>query len=338
MNLIWQESLGAAGARFDQQRLVDFGDAAAERLAGRDATIVAPLTHLGLIEVAGDEATTFLHNQLTSDVKHLSTDSAQHSAWCSAKGRMIASFLLFRDANRLQLQLAAGLVPAIVRRLRMYVLRSRVTVTDRSTERCLLGVAGTQAETVLADAGLPCPPSPLTTASFADGVVIRLDDRRFEIAVADQAAVGLWKQFSQLARPVGSPVWEWLEIRAGVPLINERTQELFVPQMAHFERIGGVSFHKGCYPGQEVVARTQYLGKVKRHLYALHLPAPAAAGDALFSPANPEHACGTIANAAPAPQGGYDALAVLQESHATGDLRLGGLDGPQVSHLLPLGD
>ncbi|HNI71963.1 MAG TPA: folate-binding protein [Accumulibacter sp.] len=338
MNLIWQEFLSAAGARFDQQRLVDFGDAAAERLAGRDATVVAPLSHLGLIEVAGEEATTFLHNQLTSDVKHLPEDSAQHSAWCSAKGRMVASFLLFRESDRLQLQLAAALVSAIVRRLRMYVLRSQVTVTDQSAERCLLGLTGPQAEQTLADAGLPTPRANLTTAAFADGVVIRLDDRRFEIVVAAAAVAQLWQALTRFARPVGSPVWEWLEIRAGIPLIDERTQELFVPQMAHFERIGGVSFHKGCYPGQEVVARTQYLGKVKRHLYALHVPAPAAAGDAVFSRASPEHACGTIANAAPSPQGGYEALAVLQESHAADELRLGRPDGPPVTSILPLGD
>ncbi|HQO28915.1 MAG TPA: hypothetical protein PKY22_05255 [Accumulibacter sp.] len=118
MNLNWQNFLAAAGARFAEQRLLDFGDAAAERLAARDATVLAPLTHLGMIEVSGNDAATFLHNQFTSDINHLPVDKAQHSAWCSAKGRMLASFLLFRQGTRLQLQLAAGLLPTIIRRLR----------------------------------------------------------------------------------------------------------------------------------------------------------------------------------------------------------------------------
>ncbi len=338
MNLNWQNFLAAAGARFAEQRLLDFGDAAAERLAARDATVLAPLTHLGMIEVSGNDAATFLHNQFTSDINHLPVDKAQHSAWCSAKGRMLASFLLFRQGTRLQLQLAAGLLPTIIRRLQMYILRSQVSVCDRSAERCLLGVSGAQAGDALAKAGLPQPDAPLGTAAFADGVVIRLGDDRFEVVVSSPATAAVWEKMTPVARPVGTPVWEWLDIRAGIPLISELTQEQFVPQMAHFERIGGVSFHKGCYPGQEVIARTQYLGKVKRHLYALQLAAATKAGDAVFSSASPERACGMIANAAPAPDGGYAALAVLQEGLLAGQLHLGSGDGPLIAHVQPLGD
>ncbi|HPP46079.1 MAG TPA: folate-binding protein [Accumulibacter sp.] len=338
MNLNWQNFLAAAGARFAGQRLLDFGDAAGERLAGRDATVLVPLTHLAVIEVAGDEAAIFLHNQFTSDIKHLPEDQAQYSAWCSAKGRMLASFLLFRLPSGLQLQLAADLLPTIVRRLQMYILRSQVRVSDRSAECCLLGVSGAQAASALAAAGLPRPDVPLSAAAFAGGVVIRLDAERYEVAVAVAAAPAVWEKLAPVARPVGTAVWEWLDIRAGIPLISERTQEQFVPQMAHFERLGGVSFHKGCYPGQEVVARTQYLGKVKRHLYALQLASAAEAGEAVFSSSSPERACGMIANAAPAPDGGYVALAVLQEGLLSGQLHLGSVDGPLVTRLQPLGD
>ena len=116
-----------------------------------------------------------------------------------------------------------------------------------------------------------------------------------------------------------------------MPLITEATKEAFIPQMANFDQLGGVSFNKGCYPGQEIVARTKYLGKVKRHLYRAHADVPMKAGDWLCSMDSPETACGMIANAAPSPDGGFDALAVIQESFVeSGNLHLGKPDGAAV--------
>lgn len=338
MNSIWQQVLGATGARFDHDLVTDFGDPAAELMAARAATIVSPLEHLRVIEVAGPDAGAFLHNQLTSDVKHLASDAVQHSAWCSAKGRMLASFLVFRGGPDYQLQLSADLLTTILKRLRMFVLRSQVTIVDRSGSRELIGVSGPQAAAVVQAAGLPVPGDTLTSAVFAKGLVIRLAGTRFEIVSDGEAAPALWRGLQSHARPVGTTVWQWLDIQAGIPLVSARTTEEFVPQMANFERLGGVSFHKGCYPGQEVVARTQYLGKVKRHLYALQLASAAEAGEAVFSSSSPERACGMIANAAPAPDGGYVALAVLQEGLLNGQLHLGSVDGPLVTRLQPLGD
>ena len=330
MNSIWQEFLAASGARVDQNLVTDFGDAPAERAAALAATIVSPLTHLRLIEVAGPEAGEFLHHQFTSDIRHLATDAVQHSAWCSAKGRMLASFLVFRAGPDYRLQLSADLLTPLLKRLQMFVLRSKVTITDPSGDRELIGLAGPQAAAILPAVGLPLPAEALSSAVFAGGVVIRLDSSRFEIIVDGNAAIGLWPLLCSHASPVGTPVWQWLDIEAGVPLISERTQEEFVPQMADFERSGGVSFHKGCYPGQEIIARTQYLGKVKRHLYRIHSGSPIAIGDAIYSPANPEHPCGMVANAAPAPAGGYDALAIVQESFVTDDLELAAPGGPHI--------
>lgn len=331
MTSTWHDFLGAAGARIERQLVSDFGDATSELASAATATVVAPLTHLAIIDVGGADGAAFLHNQFTSDVNHLPSDRAQHSAWCSAKGRMLASFLVFRQDASLHLRLAAESAAAITRRLQMYVLRSRVTVSDRSVNRAIVGLAGPQALAALQAADLPQPVAALGTAAFADGVVIRLDERRFEIVVDVDAAPALWDRLRGHARPVGTPAWQWLDIEAGIPLIGERTRELFVPQMAGFERLGGISFNKGCYPGQEVVARTQYLGKVKRHLYRVRLSGPAEAGDVLSSPASPESVCGTLVNTAPAPGGGYAALAVIQEAFAAGDLRLGAPDGVQVT-------
>lgn len=332
MNASWQEFLCASGARINQDLVTDFGDAAAELAAARAATIVAPLAHLGVIEVGGPDAATFLHQQLTSDVKHLADASAQYSAWCSAKGRMLASLLVVRCGPVYQLQLSQDLLAAIDKRLRMFVLRSKVSIADQCGGRQIIGVAGPRAEAVLGAAGLPTPPEALGCSAFADGLVIRLDQQRFELVVAAEAAPAIWQGLQPEARPVGTGVWQWLDIAAGVPLITDRTREEFVPQMANFERLGGVSFQKGCYPGQEVIARTQYLGKVKRHLYRAHSGSPMAAGAAIYSPTNPEHPCGMVVNAAASPAGGFDALAIVQESFVSAaDLQVGSPGGVAVA-------
>ena len=331
MNASWLEFLGASGARIDQDLVADFGDPGAELLAAQEATIASPLAHLGVIEVSGADAASFLHQQLTSDIKHLADGAAQHSAWCSAKGRMLASFLVFRSGSAYQLQLSTDLLPAIAKRLRMFVLRSQVSVADQSDGRQIIGLSGPRAEAALHAADLPVPAGPLSCAAFAEGVVIAVDRERFEIVVATNAAAALWQRLLPTARPAGTRVWQWLDIEAGIPLITDRTKEEFVPQMANFERLGGVSFHKGCYPGQEVVARTQYLGKVKRHLYRAHSNSPMAAGMAIYSPSHPEHSCGMVTNAAPAPAGGYAALAIVQESFvAAADLQIAAPDGARI--------
>jgi folate-binding protein YgfZ len=336
MNASWLEFLCASGARVDQDLVADFGDAAAELLAAPVATVVAPLAHLGVIEVGGAEAATFLHQQLTSDVTHLADGAAQHSAWCSAKGRMLASFLVFRSGSNYQLQLSADLLPAILKRLQMFVLRSKVSIVEHPDARQIIGVAGPRAEEALHAAGLAVPGAALSCVATADTLVIRLDSQRFEVLASSEAAPELWQALLAVARPVGTRVWQWLDVDAGLPLITGGTREEFVPQMANFDQLGGVSFHKGCYPGQEIIARTQYLGKVKRHLYRAHSSTPIASGSKIYSPANTEHPCGMVVNAAAAPTGGYDALAIVQESFvAAADLEIAVPGGPHID-LQPL--
>ncbi len=328
MNLSWQEFLGSTGARIDNGMVENFGDLAAELVSAREATIMSPLVHLGLLECSGADAQTFLHNQLTSDVNHLPSEAVQYSAWCTAKGRMQASFLLYRDGPAYRGLFSAGLLAGIQKRLQMFVLRSKVLLTDLSGSHEFIGLSGPQAELALGNAGLPRPSRLLETRAVTGGTVIRLDQTRFVIVAGSESAADLWRKLAENARPVGTPAWQWLDIEAGIPLITEATKEEFVPQMANFDKIGGVSFHKGCYPGQEIVARAQYLGKIKRHLYRIHATSAVTAGMSIFAPESPEHPCGMIANAAPAPGGGYDALAVIQESFVeSGDLRL---DAPNV--------
>jgi folate-binding protein YgfZ len=330
MNPNWRSFLESAEGIFDGETsdLLNFGDATAELRAASQLTVLVPLTHLAVLDAVGDDAKPFLHSQLTNDINHLTADQAQHAGWCTAKGRMQASFIIWRQGEHYQMALAADLQEAAQKRLQMFILRSKVKLTA-ATDTLLLGLSGPQAEEALADAALPCPGAAMTTA-HADGVtIIRLDASRFIIALPEASKAALWQKLTVKARPAGVPVWRWLDIQAGLPLVTLATKEEFVPQMADFEKIGGVSFHKGCYPGQEIVARTQYLGKVKRHLYRLSSDQALKAGDVLHSPDNLEQACGMVMTAAPSPAGGYTALAVIQ-SNFSSNVHLGSREGPQV--------
>jgi len=331
MNPNWRNFLEAAGAVFDSAvpEVLNFGNAPGELQAAQAATVLIPLTHLGVIECSGDDAKSFLHNQLTSDVNHLSGEQAQHSAWCNAKGRMQASFLAWRDDEAYELAVASELLEPVLKRLQMFVLRSKVKLANLSPSQVLLGLSGSQAGDALAAANLPMPAEPLAIVATSGSQVIRLDAERVIISVPAENAGEIWRQLAAIARPAGVPAWRWLDVQAGLPLVTGATREEFVPQMADFEKIGGVSFHKGCYPGQEVVARTQYLGKVKRHLYRLISTTALQAGDDLHSPDNPDQACGKVVTAAPSPAGGFEALAVVQSNFAH-DVHLGAKDGPRV--------
>ena len=331
MNPHWRSFLESTEGIFDgdTSELLHFGDAAGELEVAPRQTVVVPLTHLALIEASGEDAKAFLHSQFTNDVNHLQASQAQHAGWCNAKGRMQASFLVWRREDSYFLALAADLQEATQKRLQMFVLRSKVKLTSLPDNSVMLGLSGPQAEEALAEAALPCPTEAMTTAVSAGRMVVRLDAGRFMIVAPESAMAALWQKLTVKARPAGVPVWRWLDIQTAFPLVTLATKEEFVPQMADFEKIGGVSFHKGCYPGQEVVARTQYLGKVKRHLFRVTSQQALKAGDVLHSPDNPDQSCGMVMTVAPSPAGGYEALAVVQSNFAD-NVRLGSLEGPQV--------
>ena len=322
----WQDFLASVGARLEAGEACDFGDAQAELKAAAGDTVLAPLTQFGVIRATGEDAASFLHNLFSNDVQHLGRERAERCGFCSPKGRLLADFLIWREGQDYLLQLSSDIQPGMLKKLGMYVLRSKVKLSDANSDIVLLGVAGT---------GAGIPSSQYDVLRFDAGTAIRLDEHRIQLAVHANAAVPVWNKLASLARPVGTPAWRWLEIAAGVPHITSATQEEFVPQMANLELIGGVSFTKGCYPGQEIVARTKYLGKVKRRTYRASVqsdcPQP---GTDLFSPDLPEQSCGKVIQAAPSPSGGCELLAsMLMSSAEAGDVRVGSADGPRLSFL-----
>lgn len=277
----------------------------------------AILADQGLIRASGEEAAQFLHNLLTNDITHLAEGTARHAALCTAKGRMIASFLIWREGNDYLLMLSADILPAILKKLSMYVLRSKVKLSDATAERTLIGAVGARLG----------PAQAMVTAPCAGGTAIRLDAERLVLAVpAGSTPDGL--------PPAGSlDAWHLAEIRAGMPRITAGTQELFTPQMVNYElpAVGGVSFQKGCYPGQEIVARTQYLGKVKRRMVRVQLDQAFVPGTDVFTPEAGEQHCGAVVLTAPAPGGGFESLLVVQSSGAEADaVHVGKPDGPKA--------
>ena len=329
----WSSFITQQGAREDAEH---FGEPAAELAAARNGTVIAPLPDFGLIRASGDDTAAFLHNLLTNDIKNLGPDAVRYAGLCTAKGRLIASFHIWHDHNDdLLLMLSADILPGILKKLSMYVLRSKVKLTDATGERILIGVAGPQAEAMMLDLGALMP-FPMQAVPCDNGQVIRLDELRFVLSIEPAPAQAVWTKLAAKARPVGSAAWRWLEIAAGQPRIVADTQEAFVPQMANLETpaVGGVSFTKGCYPGQEIVARAQYLGKIKRHMYRAALGTAAVPGTHVYAPETADQHCGEIATVAPSPEGGYECLVVVQSSCVeAGEVHIGAPDGPRLRFL-----
>ena len=332
----WTTLLQSQGATIEGSTVLHYGDPAAERAAGATGTIVADLSQLGVIAFRGDDTATFLQGQLTNDVRSLHADSVQWNGYCSPKGRLLGNFLMWRQGEDYCLQLSGDILPGVLKRLSMFILRARVQGRDASDETVRLVVAGPQAETAVRAAMGAVPDAAMRSAASETGQVIRVGADKFVLSVAPERAAAVWQALRQSATPVGAPVWDWLRLNAGIPMIVAATQEQFVPQMVNLEAIGGVSFQKGCYPGQEIVARSQYLGKLKRRMFLAHVDAEAAPGDSLYSADIEGQATGTVVNAAPAPTGGFDVLAVAQvESAATQTLHLKAADGAALA-LKPL--
>jgi folate-binding protein YgfZ len=286
---------------------------------------VAPLPHLGVIRAQGEEAAKFLHGQLTQDFALLGPHEARLAAFCNAKGRMLASFVAFkRSPDEILLVCSRDLLPGALKRLSMFVLRSKAKLSDASADVALYGLAG--------DA-VPSPASaPWTLGQHAGGHVVHLYP-------ADGSPRALWVGAAGTV-PEGAAMdpalWQWGEVRSGIATLTTPVVEAFVPQMLNYESVGGVNFKKGCYPGQEVVARSQFRGTLKRRAFVAHADAELATGQEVFQAADPEQPAGVVAEAAPAPGGGWDAIVSLQLTAAeAGDLHAGTAGGPALK-LLPL--
>jgi folate-binding protein YgfZ len=297
------------------------------------------LSSAGLISCRGADAIAFLHAQLTSDVAGLSPTRTQYSAYCSPKGRVLAIFLLWRGEEEALLQMPESVREPLQAKLSRYVLRAQVKIAGETAAYRVFGLWGAGArDTVVQLAG--AAPAEVSEFVFAHGIRIALlEEDRFIIVTPVAEAAAVRNALASCAPEKPESAWSLLEVRAGVPIVVRETQDEFVPQMLNLDLIGGVSYTKGCYPGQEIVARTRYLGRLKQRTYRIHLctGTPPEPGDKLYSAAfGPDQASGVTLYGAPAPEGGYEALAVIQMRAAqAGELKWKSSDGPTVG-LKPL--
>ena len=292
---------------------------------------VCALPSLGVIRVAGDDAVKFLQGQLTQDVALMGLDEAHLAAFCNAKGRMQASFVVFkRSRQEILLVCSRDILAQTRQRLTMFVMRAKVLLSDASSDFLLYGLAGDAIEYIANG-----PHEIWSKKDFGDVNLVFLYP-------------GAHQQRALWCAPVGTPspagtalpfsMWAWLEVQSGVAMVTQPIFEALVPQMLNYESVGGVSFKKGCYPGQEIVARSQFRGTLKRRAYLVHGATQPRVGQMVFYASDSEQPCGLVAACAPHPGGGFDAIVSMQTSAATvggPTLHLDRTEGPVLT-LRPL--
>ena len=297
---------------------------------------VTELNHLGVICAAGADATTFLQGQLTQDTAALGLDEARLAAFCNAKGRMQASFVVFKrksddGVEEFLMVCSKDILAQTLKRLSMFVMRAKVKLTNASADFVLYGVAGDAVDTI-------------NSGASRSGICWSKNDFEGQNTVVLYPGAGI--QRALWCAPAGTPppagpvlpsnVWNWLEVRAGIAMVTPPIFEAFVPQMLNYESVGGVSFKKGCYPGQEVVARSQFRGTLKRRAYLVHGLADPRVGQEVFHSSDAGQPCGIVAASAVDPSGGFDAIVSMQTSAAQGGLLTLGSSVGTILNLLAL--
>ncbi|TWD49704.1 folate-binding protein YgfZ [Pseudomonas sp. SJZ131] len=299
-----------------------------------DSAFFCTLPHEGVLAVRGADAGKFLQGQLTCNINYLSDNLSSLGARCTQKGRMQSSFRILLESDGVLLAMATELLEPQLADLKKYAVFSKSKLTDESAAWVRFGLD--HGDVALSSLGLELPADTDSVVRNDGLIAIRVSPQRAELWVAADQAASIKGKLSALLTEGELNQWLLGQIRAGIGQVMPSTRELFIPQMLNLQAVGGVSFKKGCYTGQEIVARMQYLGKLKRRLYRLQLegselPEP---GTQLFAPTH-NSSIGEVVIAARGEQN-IELLAVLQaEAAESGDIHLAALEGPAL-HLLDL--
>ncbi len=319
-----KEHLQSLGAIFEQNSVIHYGNPRQElaSVTTDNKTVITELSHYGLIKISGTESQTFLQSQFSNDVNLVTETQAQLNSYCSPKGRVLALFNLFQINDDYYLQLPKNLLDSILKRLTMFKMRADVELLDVSDSLPCIGLSGNAAKSVLDSQLNNITNSTYSTITQNDLTVIKLNDDtlsktqpRFLLFSNAETLIKFWKINQEQLTPVSFESWSYLDIKSGIPSISNETVDSFVPQMLNLQLINAISFKKGCYPGQEIVARTQYLGKLKKRLYRLKSDASELlkpGTDLNTEQAEDEQSKGKIVSCQTSPAGGIEALAVLQ--------------------------
>lgn len=322
----WKNFLIDYGAEFAGDSLISFGNPGRERRIPPQGAILCDLSHFGLVGVSGEDAASFLQGQLTNDIQQVTDSRSQLSAYCTPQGRVLATFFITKRQGVYYLSVARDLLEPTLKRLRMYVMRSKVALEDASASLVHFGYAAPEGDRRLADILGKVPTDPYDTVQLGNLTIMRQPAPipRFKILGELDEAKKLWQNLNVNAACVGRSSWEYFNVMSGVPMVTLASSEAWVPQMINMHLIDGVSFNKGCFPGQEIVARLKYLGKSKRQMYRIGIPhcvkAPAV-GTAISSGNDPE--AGSILNATLNPDGHVEALAVMKIAETQHKLSMG---------------
>lgn len=336
MNQNWRAFLESRSARIDATS--DDSGAQAGTAVFPNAPVDAEcalvdLSHLGLIAIGGPEAMDFLQGQVSNDLRELSDSHSQLSSHCSAKGRMLANFRALRIEDSLFLVLPRTQMEPLLKRLRMFLLRAKATIDDASDALVCFGIVGRCADGALGElfGALPSGDNDMTRSGDATLIRVPGPVPRYLFIGPAELAQGVWQLAAEQAVEANADLWALHDIRAGLPTVWPETSDAFVPQMTNMQLIDGVSFTKGCYTGQEVVARMQYLGKLKRRMYTAEVETDVAPrpGDLLNVPGSKsEQASGRVVDARAIAPGRYALLVVVEISAAEGgEVRLAQPDG-----------
>ncbi len=280
----------------------------------QDRPVLSVLDNLCCYKVTGEDATDFLQGQFSNDIKQVDADHAQLTAYCTPKGRMLATFFIGKHTDGYLLVTSSDIADEVMKRLQMFVMRSKVSITKLETN-VVLGLSSDKQAMVLDHLDLAKPDNDYQSTNNNDLVCIKIPgiDPRYLLIGNSELLEKVQLINNEQMYFYTHEYWQWLDIHAGVPMITASTQEAFVPQMANMELIDGVSFSKGCYPGQEVVARLHYLGNANRRMFRIKSEAKHALkpGDDIYSPKS-NQAIGKFLSAIKVGNNKYDGLAVLR--------------------------
>jgi len=317
MNNDWKNYLLQNGAEQDAEGLFIFDNTYSDTGPTESSDIICDLSHFSTVVVAGADATEVIQGQFTNDVNKIDEDHSQISAFCNNKGRMLANFRLFKNQQNYFLSVRSDIVESSIEHLQKYVLRAEVAIQDISEQLVHIGISGDNTETLLSPF-IDNLSTDIDSVSYNDNyIAIRIAGKtpRYEIFCSQEHARALWENLSEKTGVANSTYWDYLNIKNGLPFIDSKTRGEFVPQMVNMELINGISFEKGCYTGQEIVARTHYLGKQKRRTYRIKIISDTKpkAGEQLATDTSTENQyTGTLTTVYQTAEKEYEALAVIQ--------------------------
>ncbi|MDX1796133.1 MAG: folate-binding protein [Hydrogenovibrio sp.] len=279
MNTEWQSFLKEQGAVFnDQNEIESFGHPEVEHFLVKHGPVLADLSQNALIQVSGEEAFDFLQGQLSNDLKEVSDTQAQLSAYCEPQGKVLALMTVFKQGEAFYLSFDGSLREAILKRLTMFKLRAKVDLTDLSDEWVHIGYAGEFADLDLQRALSTkvkeiYQVEHLTQEGATDIIAIKVPGpyHRYSLFGPIEQMKAAWEAFCSNCEAIGQKDWNLLNIVSGQPEVKQATSDQFVAQFLNLDKLDAINFKKGCFPGQEIIARMHYRGKATKRMLRLHI-------------------------------------------------------------------